>query len=235
MIAVFTGAIFTPLSPSVPEMKLYWSPTSSFPSQPQTQTQTQTQTQQPLGSSGQVRIGRGPAPKYNDLMLGGKRISNRHCRIWRLDDWSDVGGQGAEGLSGIGLGNGNGMHGTTNPNEPIVIIEDLGSSNGTWVNSHRIRSKKVLAHGDEISLGSLGPIPSMSHDVRWIYKSVGRQGVGDEERVGEIFERFVFQETLGSGAFAEVKKAVEIATGRMVAIKVRTRSSCRGAGPETRC
>lgn len=83
----------------------------------------------------------------------------------------------------------------SNSNEPIVIIQDLNSSNGTFVNSQRITKKHVLRHGDEISLGSMGPVPQMNHDVRWIYKSVGKQGVGDEGRVGEIFERFVFLET----------------------------------------
>jgi serine/threonine/tyrosine protein kinase RAD53 len=67
-----------------------------------------------LGSNGEVRIGRGPYPRMNDIVLAQKRISNRHCRIYRMDqrpgDWR---GGGAE---------------------PVVYIEDLNSSNGTWVN-----------------------------------------------------------------------------------------------------
>ncbi len=35
-----------------------------------------------------------------------------------------------------------------------VAISDLGSSNGTWVNSNRITSPRVLKNGDHISIGS---------------------------------------------------------------------------------
>jgi pSer/pThr/pTyr-binding forkhead associated (FHA) protein len=131
-------------------------------------------------------------------MLPAKRISNRHCLITRLDD------PGLDDASPWLVNNdssSNNNTNTTNRNrsrpsqEPVVLIEDLNSSNGTFVNSHRITRKQVLRHGDEVSLGSNGPVPSMGHDVRWIYKSVGRQGVGDEERVGEIFERFHFEQT----------------------------------------
>jgi pSer/pThr/pTyr-binding forkhead associated (FHA) protein len=133
-----------------------------------------------------VRIGRGPAPKYNDLALSAKRISNSHCLIYRLDDTS---------LDPEAIERSNNGNGISNPNEPIVIIQDLKSSNGTFINSHRITRRHVLKHGDEVSLGANGPLPNMEHDVRWIFKSVGKQGVGDEGRVGEIFERFHFQET----------------------------------------
>jgi len=118
-------------------------------------------------------------------MLPAKRISNRHCLITRLDD-PDSDDAFAYHLT----------RDRARPSqEPVVLIEDLNSSNGTFVNSHRITRKHVLRHGDEVSLGSNGPVLSMGHDVRWIYKSVGRQGVGDEERVGEIFERFHFEQT----------------------------------------
>src|SRR3954447_6609291 len=34
-----------------------------------------------------------------------------------------------------------------------VLIEDLHSSNGTYVNGHRVNNKEVLRDGDEINLG----------------------------------------------------------------------------------
>ena len=34
-----------------------------------------------------------------------------------------------------------------------VLIEDLHSSNGTYVNGHRVRRKEPLKDGDEINLG----------------------------------------------------------------------------------
>jgi ser/thr/tyr protein kinase RAD53 len=104
--------------------------------------------------------------------------------------------------------------------EPIVYIEDLGSSNGTWVNGRRIEStpyRQVLKHGDEISLGAQGELDD--HDVRYIYRSVGKEGELLEE-VGGIFQKYTFVDTLGTGSFAEVKKAVEIRTGAVYAVKV---------------
>ncbi|KAJ9097700.1 hypothetical protein QFC21_004737 [Naganishia friedmannii] len=186
-------AVFTPCSPSLPTLKLYW-PTPGYPSDPQ-----DIQGMAPLGSNGEVRIGRGPYPRMNDIVLVQKRISNRHCRIYRMDqkpgDWR---GGGAE---------------------PVVYIEDLNSSNGTWVNGKRI-TKQILQHGDEISLGS--PVKTDDHDARYIFRSVGREG----ERLdsaGAVFEAYQFRETLGTGTFAEVKKAIEVETGVVRAIKCITK------------
>jgi hypothetical protein len=106
------GALFTPCSPSLPTLKLHW-PSSAHPSDSVDPFGTA-----PLGSNGEVRIGRGPFPRMNDIVLTQKRISNRHCRIYRVDqkpgDWR---GGGAE---------------------PVVYIEDLNSSNGTWVSNAEI-------------------------------------------------------------------------------------------------
>lgn len=53
----------------------------------------------------------------NDIVLTQKRISNRHCRIYRVDqkpgDWRDGGA------------------------EPVVYIEDQNSSNGTWASADK--------------------------------------------------------------------------------------------------
>ncbi|GHJ88647.1 hypothetical protein NliqN6_5049 [Naganishia liquefaciens] len=186
-------ALFTPCSPSLPTLKLHW-PSSTYPSDPRDPVGTA-----PLGSNGEVRIGRGPFPKMNDIVLTQKRISNRHCRIFRVDqrpgDWRDGGA------------------------EPVVYIEDLNSSNGTWVNGKKI-SKQILNHGDEISLGS--PVKTDDHDARYIFRSVGSEG----ERMnsaGAVFEKYQFRETLGTGTFAEVKKAIEVETGVVRAIKCITK------------
>lgn len=174
----------------MPELKLFWDdpgPSQYFGTQQQ-------QPQKIFGSSGEVKIGRGPSPKYNDLTLLSKRISNRHCKVFRLDDPDLL--QNTEDVEGLqGKTELIRQSTYTSRSEPIVVIEDLNSSNGTWVNSKRLTKKHVLKHGDEISLGAPGPLPAQQHDVRWIYKSVSKQGVGDEERVGEIFERFTFLET----------------------------------------
>jgi pSer/pThr/pTyr-binding forkhead associated (FHA) protein len=36
-----------------------------------------------------------------------------------------------------------------------VLIEDLHSSNGTYVNGHRVKNKEELHDGDEINLGCI--------------------------------------------------------------------------------
>jgi pSer/pThr/pTyr-binding forkhead associated (FHA) protein len=38
----------------------------------------------------------------------------------------------------------------------LVIISDLGSRNGTWVNGQRVTSQLCLRHGDRIEIGPLG-------------------------------------------------------------------------------
>jgi hypothetical protein len=68
------------------------------------------------------------------------------------------------------------------------------------------------------------------HDVRYIFRSVGKEGEPPEP-VGGIFERYFFRETLGKGTFAEVKKAVEISTGMVRAVKVSLSSSTAGWCP----
>lgn len=41
-----------------------------------------------------------------------------------------------------------------------VVIEDLGSRNGTWVNEVRLEGPRPLADGDEVRMGS----------VRWLFR-----------------------------------------------------------------
>jgi pSer/pThr/pTyr-binding forkhead associated (FHA) protein len=61
-----------------------------------------------------LQIGRGPPqPTGNDVVLLEKRVSNKHCRI----------SLGIDGINGQGPGD----------DEPDVWIEDLKSSNGSYV------------------------------------------------------------------------------------------------------
>lgn len=162
------GAVFTSLSGHMP-IKLFW-PSNRYPGS----------TAHALpGESGSARLGRGPYPRYNDFVYNERRVSNRHCLIGRLDERS-----GAVGRAGTGRSD----------SEPIVFIEDLGSSNGTYVNGKRIAQtphKQILRHGDEISLGGQA---TDEHDVRYIYRSVGEEGMPTEP-VGGIFEKYYFRET----------------------------------------
>lgn len=76
-----------------------------------------------------LQLGRGPQIlSGNDLVLAEKRISNRHCRVT------------------LGIPNSNSL---SNPvqawkdgeGEPEVWLEDLGSSNGTFVSLASVSSK----------------------------------------------------------------------------------------------
>ncbi len=138
------------------------------------------------GESGTARLGRGPYPRFNDIVFSERRISNKHCVIGRLDenvqkrrDTHDIPAQHRRPIDDA---------------EPIVYIEDLGSSNGTYVNGRRIAStphKQILVHGDEISLGSESRTDE--HDVRFVYRSVGEKDKPTEPLAG-IFDKYIFRE-----------------------------------------
>jgi hypothetical protein len=44
------------------------------------------------------------------------------------------------------------------PGEPVWLLRDLGSANGTFVAGARVRGSRRLADGDEIRLGRRGPV-----------------------------------------------------------------------------
>ncbi|KAL7413004.1 kinase-like domain-containing protein [Mrakia frigida] len=123
------------------------------------------------------------------------RISNNHCTI-TLDE--------------------------SNPKDPIIYLEDLGSSNGTWLNGEKLvkRRKKVLTHGDEIELGASskhsGAAPSTG-GVKLVFHKADKWA--DTEDRCEVFDFYHIVGSLGSGTFADVKKAITLEGGEIVAIK----------------
>ncbi|KLT41616.1 Pkinase-domain-containing protein [Cutaneotrichosporon oleaginosum] len=161
-----------------------------------------------------LKIGRHPA---SDVHLKEKRVSNNHCTI----------SLGIKELKSarMGMGEDDLLHELRFREEaPDVWLEDSGSSNGTFVNGTRLTKgkRRLLQHGDEISLGHKESIDS--HDVRYIFRSVGTRNTKREEgKVGEVYQRYQFLEQLGKGTFAEVKKAVDPETGDMRAIKLITK------------
>lgn len=44
-------------------------------------------------------------------------------------------------------------HATFTVERDLVVLEDAGSTNGTWVNGQRVRNKRLLADGDRIRFG----------------------------------------------------------------------------------
>jgi serine/threonine/tyrosine protein kinase RAD53 len=169
IMLIRVGAILVPVNPQHRILKIPWS--------------RQT-----------MQMGRGPAgPTGNDVVIQEKRVSNRHCKL-------------SLGLQGHGSSIGDG--------EPDVWIEDLKSSNGTFVssihllprysareliiqvNGDKLKTKRLLRHGDEISLGHHGTLEN--HDVRYIFRSVGSKGTqygksdGKIGNVGEVYEKYQF-------------------------------------------
>ncbi|WVR03405.1 hypothetical protein IAU60_000396 [Kwoniella sp. DSM 27419] len=162
-----------------------------------------------------IQMGRGPyVLSKNDVVLSEKRISNIHCKI-------TLGMQGPNGSGGSGATVQSWKDGEA---EPEVWIEDLKSSNGTFVNGNRVSPRRLLRHGDEVSLGHAGTLEN--HDVRYIFRSVGSRGVKLEQEgskahdvVGAVYERYQILGRLGKGTFAEVRKAVDVESGALRAVK----------------
>ena len=70
----------------------------------------------------------GSRPFVCDIVIrGDPYISPRHCRITRTPLAGRAGWQ--------------------------IFVEDLGSTNGTWVNGHRIYGPRELRIGDELRIG----------------------------------------------------------------------------------
>jgi hypothetical protein len=71
-----------------------------------------------------------------------------------------------QGRSTIGRDRGSGVvfdddgvsrrHAALNYTDGIVTVEDVGSTNGTWVNGERVATPRRLTPGDELRLGSVG-------------------------------------------------------------------------------
>ncbi|OCF71335.1 CAMK protein kinase [Kwoniella mangroviensis CBS 8886] len=161
-----------------------------------------------------IQLGRGPRVlSKNDVILPEKRISNIHCKITL----------GIQGPNGSGSSIPTIQSWKDGEAEPEVWLEDLKSSNGTFINGTRVTNRRMLIHGDEISLGHSGTLDN--HDVRYIFRSVGGkgakmgQGSSKHDMVGAVYERYQVLGRLGKGTFAEVRKAVDVETGALRAIK----------------
>ncbi|KAK9385661.1 kinase-like domain-containing protein [Lipomyces mesembrius] len=135
-----------------------------------------------------------------DVYMGEvKRVSNNHFRIWTRDP-------------------------PPNTNEPpIVLIEDV-STNGTFLNQSRLPRKRscILSQGDEIGLGMGVP----QDEIRFLINFGPAFLRGRQQQVKEntsetgVYGRYDMRDTIGKGAFATVRKAVDRATGEVFAVKV---------------
>ncbi|MBI3724033.1 FHA domain-containing protein [bacterium] len=133
-----------------------------------------------------------------------------------------------------------------------VLIADLGSSNGTYVNAQRIGTWVQLGPHDEVILGNNQVqiyVPSASQLPHLRCSSCHKEISPADEAAGRVrqdtngqvvcadclkkfdfdphlIEGYLIEKKLGSGAFGSVFKATQVATGRVVALKT-TRTSRR--------
>jgi serine/threonine protein kinase len=98
-------------------------------------------------------------------------------------------------------------HAKLAPVEGGLAVEDLASRNGTWLNAQRI-SKGVLKPGDTLRLGT----------SQFTIEEVVE---GDPDPLeGTKLGGFELQEAVGKGHYGTVYRALQVALGRPVAVKV---------------
>jgi len=126
-----------------------------------------------------------------------------------------------------------------------VLIADLGSSNGTYVNAQRIGTWVQLGPHDEVILGNNQVqvvLPNASQLPKLQCSSCKKEISAADEAAGRVrqdtngqvvcadclkrfdfdphlIEGYLIEKKLGSGAFGSVFKATQVATGRVVALK----------------
>lgn len=141
----------------------------------------------------------------SDLQLtSSSRISNKHFQIW------------------------------FNLNDKSLWIKDT-STNGTHVNNQRLvkGSNYLLTQGDEIAVG-VGVESDVIRFVMVFSDKFNPAKIPDNSGTVKdqgIYKDFIIKhETIGQGAFATVKKAVERATGDSYAVKIINRRKALNTG-----
>jgi pSer/pThr/pTyr-binding forkhead associated (FHA) protein len=122
----------------------------------------------------------------------------------------------------------------------IVLLRDLGSRNGTWVNGARLTTQVCLRHGDRIEIGPLAFTALIEEtrqsEPRPVEDDVATWLIGDEENanaeqaevpIGETAESIVGAKTLDRGGEdaasgpAEAKEPVDNAFDLLVSMSVK--------------
>ncbi|KAH9838995.1 Pkinase-domain-containing protein [Rhodofomes roseus] len=136
----------------------------------------------------------------NDIVFPGMKISNYHCRI----EW--------DGQKGP---------------KSAVKVTDL-SSNGTFINQQKIGKNmtRLLYDGNELSFGTWQPQfgATATQDYRFVFRHLAAAAT-----LRGIFKYYQLHETLGTGSFATVTKAIHRETGVWYAVKTMERKRLRTA------
>ncbi len=88
-----------------------------------------------------------------------------------------------------------------------LIVEDLDSSNGTWVNGEKLKQRTMLFEGDIIRIGST----SLTVELAPFDE--------EDDCVGREIEGYDIQSVLGKGSYGTVYKGIQTNLGRYVALK----------------
>ncbi|KAJ7760920.1 kinase-like domain-containing protein [Mycena metata] len=102
--------------------------------------------------------------------------------------------------------------------ESIVTIDDL-SSNGTFINGEKIGrgQRRLLKDGNEVAFGA--PSTSRENNGLFDYRYIFRDLVSHVPK-RPVYQAYDLSVELGKGSFATVYKALHIASGEWVAVKV---------------
>lgn len=139
------------------------------------------------------------------VLASSSRISNYHFKIW------------------------------FNPADKTLWIQDT-STNGTHLNNNRLvkGSNYILNQGDEISVGVGIPRDVVKFVVLFTDEYnpvlVSNSVNGDSKKEGIYKDFIVKNDTIGQGAFATVKKAIERSTGDSYAVKIINRRKAINTG-----
>ena len=177
----------------------------------------------------------GRKPTCN-ICLDDPTVSGTHCRIY-YDDNVPLGSVQIDDVLEHAVLQNHAQHLTSPGFEPSKAVDRNGevfygashfwiedvSSNGTYVNMVKIgrNCRARLCHNDVVSLCRPDAKKrTKGTKMTWLFTLTNPSRVGADAYPNAITLPYDIKQTIGTGAFSEVKLAVERSTQRMVAIKV---------------